>query len=101
METVTLATEKGLRVEVEARVVRGGLAITPTYGADKQWSRYRLTHLASGFGLGRFATLLMAQRALNAVLALGIDWTQPKDAVATPENGRRCFEAIGAYLVRR
>lgn len=80
MSAVTLrsAVDGKPWVTVQAVVERGGLAVTPNVDKGVRKGRYMVTHIKSGRwaagGLG--TSLRAAKRALEAFLALPIDWTK-------------------------
>lgn len=79
---------------VEARAVKGGLAITPLFDTDKRDAfAWTITHVASGCKMGRFVTTSDALAMMKRLLALG-DWTRSAEALKADEPFARAARQI-------
>lgn len=99
MTTLTIRNASGEPIEdVPVKAINGGLAVTKAGAYDRKYAksrRWRITHLASGHGIGFFANLPDAKAALAKLLACGIDWTLGRDAIVTADNAAKVRAAIG------
>jgi len=94
---VTLHTAGGTALKVEPIAMDAGLAVTPSTEGDRKWrkTKYRVTHVASGFAIGHFLSKAAAVKAMRTLVTLPIDWHADKDVIVNAENADRVRAAIG------